>query len=127
MTPFVGNYTPEQLEQGRKDISETSPEQIEKLYRTGKIGLTDKIEMLRGYGQMKREIQIRDMSTAGTGGAFGEIKNYVIGVAKEGEKAWLAAAKMFQSEQKPDPNQKQILLNGKPLIDSSKFKKSQGA
>lgn len=91
MTPFVGNYTPEQIEQARKDIAETSPAKIEQAYRMGKITLQDKLEMLRGYGQMKREIQIRDMSMPGDGGAFGEIKNYAIGVMKEGEKAWQAA------------------------------------
>lgn len=91
MTPHVGNYTPEQIEQARKDIAETSPAKIEQAYRMGKITLQDKLEMLRGYGQMKREIQIRDMSMPGDGGAFGEIKNYAIGVMKEGEKAWQSA------------------------------------
>jgi hypothetical protein len=91
MTPFVGNYSAEELEAGRKAISETSPQQIELLYRTGKINLPDKIQALRTYGQMKRELQIRDMSAAGTGGAFGEINNYIIGVANESAKAWAAA------------------------------------
>jgi hypothetical protein len=129
MTPFVGNYTPEELEQGRKDLAATSPQQIETLYRTGKIGLTEKIEMLRSYGQMKREIRIRDMSAAGTGGAMGEIKNYALGVLKEGEKAWLAASKLFASEPPaPAPQGRQVTVNGKPLpIDTPKTPKSKGA
>jgi hypothetical protein len=136
MTPFVGNYSPEELEAGRKAIAETSPQQIELLYRTGKINLPDKIQMLRGYGQMKRELQIRDMSAAGTGGAMGEIKQYAIGVMQEGAKAWESAVKLWQSDQglmktaQPPPQAKpgEMTIKGQPLPDLTKqFQKSKGA
>lgn len=96
-------YTPQELAEGAELIKDPNnqPDVIERRYRTGEITLQDKIEMLRAYGQIQREVAIHqeiekskakgEAVAALGGGATGEIKLYAQGVASGFQSAWNAA------------------------------------
>ena len=58
-SPFTGNYTPQELEEGKEFIKEWSPKTIQDAYLAGKISLADKATMLRTYGQITHELRVR--------------------------------------------------------------------
>lgn len=101
MTPFVPQYTPQELEAGKEFIKTNTPESIEKAYRMGQITLKDKVMALRAYGQLEREIAVKgEMAQAKAkdsavgalgGGATGEVKFWFQNTVKEFQSAWSSA------------------------------------
>jgi hypothetical protein len=118
-TPFVPQFSPDQLAEGADIMQRQRPGDIEKAYRMGRITLKEKVLALRQYGQLQRELAVRGemaqqaektkaVSALGGGGmsgaAVGEVKFYIQNVVKEFQHAWDAASR----ETKIDPQTKKI-------------------
>src|SRR5215471_8838684 len=101
MTPFVPEFTPQELERGKEWMKTNTPESIDKAYRMGLITLKDKVLALRAYGQLDREIAVRgeqaraaEKSSAVSalgGGATGEVKYWFQNTVKEFQHSWDSA------------------------------------
>lgn len=99
--PYVPRFNPGELQAIAQKMIEYPPEQVERDYRLGKIGLNSKLWFLRQYGDAQRDIAVigvtaqkvaKDEAVAKQGGgATGEFNVWFSTVVKEFKAAYDAA------------------------------------